>query len=174
MAKDYSGVAGKAWLHLYENIFKFERFNKMKLTKILASAVVSVASASAMAGWVPYETITLDGYANTVPGGVPYNEVTIPSGVYRFRIDPTSVGVDYATNQSGNTQSKSAGLMVYDRTTTTDKTAAVTYYGLNYDGIHESGIIHAFPQTGGVDLYLQDWQRVDNTGSVKVIIEKWQ
>ncbi|MBP2859119.1 hypothetical protein J8657_16080 [Dickeya oryzae] len=51
---------------------------------------------------------------------------------------------------------------------------AVSYYGLNDDGMHAAAIIHAFPQTGGFDLYLQDWQRSDNSGTVKVIIEKWK
>ncbi|MEI7256097.1 hypothetical protein [Dickeya dadantii] len=144
------------------------------VTKILVATASLLASYSAMAGWQPYKTVTLDGYNNTVPGGSAYNETTIASGVYRFRIDPTSAGVDYATGQAGNTRSKSAALVVYDRTSTSDKTAAVSYYGLNDDGMHAAAIIHAFPQTGGFDLYLQDWQRVDNSGTVKVIIEKWQ
>ncbi|WP_289366123.1 hypothetical protein [Pantoea stewartii] len=96
------------------------------------------------------------------------------SGVYRFRIDPESAGVDYATGQAGNTRSKSAALMIYDRTTTSDKSAAVSFYGLNDDGLQASSLMHAFPQGGGFDLYLQDWQRADNSGSVSVIIEKWQ
>ncbi|QIE99532.1 hypothetical protein G5574_18810 [Pantoea stewartii] len=142
-----------------------------------------------MAGWQPYKTVTLDGYNNTIPGGSFYNETNVASGVYRFRIDPESAGVDYATGQAGNTRSKSAALMIYDRTTTSDKSAAlmiydrtttsdksaaVSFYGLNDDGLEASSLMHAFPQGGGFDLYLQDWQRADNSGSLSVIIEKWQ
>ena len=127
-----------------------------------------------MAGWQPYKTVTLDGYNNTIPGGNFYNETNVASGVYRFRIDPESAGVDYATGQAGNTRSKSAALMIYDRTITSDKSAAVSFYGLNDDGLEASSLMHAFPQGGGFDLYLQDWQRADNSGSVSVIIEKWQ
>ncbi|WP_240346735.1 hypothetical protein [Pectobacterium brasiliense] len=145
-----------------------------KITKVLIVTASLMASCSAMADWKPYKTVTLDGYNNTIPGGSVYNETMVASGVYRFRIDPASVGIDYATGQAGNTRSKSAALMVYDRTSTADKTAAVSYYGLNDDGLQASAIIHAFPQTGGFDLYHQDWQRVDNSGTVNVIIEKWQ
>jgi hypothetical protein len=144
-----------------------------RVMKFLIVAAAMLVPGSAMAEWQLYKNVTLDGYVNCIPGGSIYNEVTIPSGVYRFRIDPTSAGVDYATNESGNTLSKSAALMVYDRTSTTDHTAAVSYYGLNLDGVQAAGIIHAFPQTGGFDLYLQDWARSDNSGTVKVIIEKW-
>lgn len=145
-----------------------------KLVKASVVAVSVIASFSAMADWQPYKTVSLDGFNNTIPGGSVYNETNVASGVYRFRIDPNSAGVDYATGQSGNTTSKSAALMTYDRTTTTDKTAAVSFYGLNNDGLQASSLIHAFPQGGGFDLYLQDWQRADNSGTVNVIIEKWQ
>ncbi|WP_210506684.1 hypothetical protein [Pantoea ananatis] len=145
-----------------------------KLVKASVVAVSVIASFSAMADWQPYKTVSLDGFNNTIPGGSVYNETNVASGVYRFRIDPNSAGVDYATGQSGNTNSKSAALMTYDRTTTTDKTAAVSFYGLNNDGLQASSLIHAFPQGGGFDLYLQDWQRADNSGTVNVIIEKWQ
>ena len=137
-------------------------------------AVSVVASFSAMADWQPYKAVTLDGYNNIVPGGNLYYETNVASGVYRFRIDPASAGVDYATGQAGNTNSKSAALRTYDRTTTTDKTASVNYYGLNNDGFQAASIIHAFPQGGGFDLFLEDWQRADDSGSVNVIIEKWQ
>jgi len=146
----------------------------LKTVKASIVAVSLIASFSAMADWQSYKTVTLDGLNNTIPGGSAYNENNVASGVYRFRIDPASAGVDYATGQSGNTRSKSAALMVYDRTTTTDKTAAVSFYGLNDDGLQASSLIHAFPQGGGFDLYLQDWQRSDNSGTVNVIIEKWQ
>lgn len=145
-----------------------------KLVKASIVAVSVIASFSAMADWQPYKTVSLDGFNNTIPGGSVYNETNVASGVYRFRIDPNSAGVDYATGQSGNTASKSAALMTYDRTTTTDKTAAVSFYGLNNDGLQASSLIHAFPQGGGFDLCLQDWQRADNSGTVNVIIEKWQ
>ncbi|WP_237029088.1 hypothetical protein [Pectobacterium carotovorum] len=145
-----------------------------KITKVLMVTVSLMASCSAMADWKPYKTVTLEGHLNTIPGGRVFTETTVASGVYRFRIDPASVGIDYATGQAGNTRSKSAALMVYDLTSTADKTAAVSYYGLNDDGLKAPAIIHAFPQTGGFDLYLQDWQRVDNSGTVNVIIEKWQ
>ncbi|KTS30153.1 hypothetical protein ACTUSR_07360 [Pantoea stewartii subsp. indologenes] len=146
-------------------------FNFIKASIVAFSVVTSF---SAMAGWQPYKTVTLDGYNNTIPGGSFYNETNVASGVYRFRIDPESAGVDYATGQAGNTRSKSAALMIYDRTTTSDKSAAVSFYGLNDDGLEASSLMHAFPQGGGFDLYLQDWQRADNSGSVSVIIEKWQ
>ncbi|MCQ0033138.1 hypothetical protein EFP18_01500 [Burkholderia glumae] len=141
-----------------------------KLGLFLTAALIS---SSAFAGWQNYETITLDGVANSIPGGNYYHELTIPTGVYRFRIDPTSPGVDYATNENGNTNSKSAALMIYDRTATTDKTAQVSYYGLNANGIDASGVIHAVEQTAGFDLFLQDWAPSDNSGTVRVIIEKW-
>lgn len=142
--------------------------------KLLVGAMTIFASCSVMADWELYRSVMLDGYANSIPGGNYYHELTIPSGVYRFRIDPNSVGVDYATNQGGNTKSKSAALMIYNRTATADQTAEVTYYGLNLSGNLASGIIHAVPQTAGFDLFLQDWARSDNSGSVKVIIEKWK
>jgi len=146
----------------------------MKIVKASILAVSVIASFSAMADWQPYKTVVLDGYNNTVPGGSVYSETSVASGVYRFRVDPASAGVDFATGQVGNTKSKSAALMTYDRTTTTDKTAAVSYYGLNNDGLQASSQIHAFPQGGGFDLFLEDWQRADDSGSVNVIIEKWQ
>lgn len=146
----------------------------LKTVKASIVAVSLIASFSAMADWQPYKTVTLDGFNNTISGGNLYYENNVASGVYRFRIDPASAGVDYATGQAGNTASKSAALRVYDRTTTTDKSAAVSYYGLNDDGLQASSLIHAFPQGGGFDLYLEDWQRADDSGTVNVIIEKWQ
>lgn len=146
----------------------------MKTLKASILTASVIASFSAMADWQPYKTVSLDGYNNTVPGGNLYYETNVASGVYRFRIDSTSVGIDYATGQAGNTNSKSAALRTYDRTTTADKTASVSYYGLNNDGLQSSSLIHAFPQGGGFDLYLEDWQRADDSGSVNVIIEKWQ
>ncbi|WP_219953205.1 hypothetical protein [Dickeya zeae] len=150
--------------------------NKVKKLIISTSLAVAslLASHSALADWQAYKTVTLDGYNNLIPGGSPYVEKDVQAGVYRFRIDPTSAGVDYASGQAGNTQSKSAALRVYNRTSTSDHTASVNYYGLNSDGILAAGITHAFPLGGGFDLFLEDWQRSDDSGSVKVIIEKWQ
>ncbi|EGT5666300.1 MULTISPECIES: hypothetical protein [Cronobacter] len=146
----------------------------MKIVKASIVAVSVIASFSAMADWQPYKTVVLDGYTNTIPGGSVYSETSVPSGVYRFRIDPASAGVDFATGQAGNTKTKSAALMTYDRTTTTDKTAAVSYYGLNNDGLKASSQMHAFPQGGAFNLFLEDWVRQDDSGSVSVIIEKWK
>jgi len=77
-------------------------------------------------------------------------------------------------NEAGNTRSKSAALRTYDRTSTTDNTATVSHYGLNYDSIQAACITHTLLQTGGLESFLQDWRRADNSGSVKVIIAKLQ
>ncbi|ROW52925.1 hypothetical protein C3E80_21665, partial [Cronobacter malonaticus] len=62
----------------------------MKIVKASIVAVSVIASFSAMADWQPYKTVVLDGYTNTIPGGSVYSETSVPSGVYRFRIDPAS------------------------------------------------------------------------------------
>lgn len=147
--------------------------NKLVVGSAACAILTLSVSTTAMADWQIYKNITLGGMTNTIPGGSTYYEANIPSGVYRFRIDPTSVGVDYATSQAGNTKSKSAAVMVYNRTSTTNNTASVSYYGLNMDGVQAAGIIHAFPQTGGYSIFLSDWARTDNSGSVNVIIEQW-
>ncbi|WP_156521449.1 hypothetical protein [Burkholderia sp. MSMB1589WGS] len=52
--------------------------------KLLIGAMTASASCSAMANWELYRTVTLDGYANSIPGGSYYHELSIPSGVTKI------------------------------------------------------------------------------------------
>lgn len=153
----------------HRSTLKTKRIHHLALITIFLSF-----SSAASADWAPYKNIKLEGLPNTIPGGSAHTEVSIPSGVYRFRIDPKSTGVDYATNQVGNTQSKSASLMVYTGTSKKDNTSTVTYYGLNLDGLSASSAMHAFPQQGGFSAFLSDWVKIDNSGSVILLVEKWE
>lgn len=109
-----------------------------------------------MAEWVLYRAITLDGYANSISGGNHHHGRSIPSSGHRFCLDSISAGGDYATNQEGNTKSKYAALVIYNRTSATDQTAGITYYGLNSGG------------------NLAPMYRSGKNGSVKEIVEKWR
>lgn len=143
------------------------------MKKILVALTAALVSTVSMADWVAYgDKVTLQGAQNSVPGGQQYHIENIPAGVYRFRIDPQSNGVDYNTGYIDATKSLAAGLMVYNRSDATHK-AEVSYYGINNPrGPQE--VIHPVPVSAGLDLFLEDWNRADNTGSVTVVIERWQ
>ncbi|PCE23464.1 hypothetical protein BWP39_27685 [Paraburkholderia acidicola] len=143
------------------------------MKKIFVSLIATLLSTAAMADWVAYgDKVTLDAVQNTLPGGQQYHIETIPAGVYRFRIDPASVGVNNNTGGENATKSLTAAMFVFNRADATHK-AESFYYGINNPrGAQE--IIHAVPVNAGVDLFLEEWNRADNTGSVTVIIEKWE
>jgi hypothetical protein len=125
------------------------------------------------AGWGVYKTVTIDGYQNALPGGNAYHEEVVAQGVYRFRIDPTSVGYSATGTQPNYALNKAAMLMFLNRSDSVNK-GKVYFYALNINDGLASEVIHTVPVNGGFDLFLADWFRGDNSGSVKVIIEKWQ
>ncbi|KAK42882.1 hypothetical protein BG58_37480 [Caballeronia jiangsuensis] len=126
-----------------------------------------------MSTWKQFANITLDASTNTLPGGNAYHYEKLPAGVYKFRIDPNSRGVNYARYDAGFAYSKAAGMMVLNAPQ--DESLGNTfYYGLNCTDGMASEVIHAAPAGAGFDLFFQDWNTGDNVGSVTVIVEQWQ
>ena len=149
------------------------RFARGFMNCLMAAGICAGMVSSVQAGWTPYKTVTLDAYANVLPGGNAYHEEVVAAGVYRFSIDPASVGMNFTGSQANYATIKGAALMVLNRSDNNNK-GKVYFYGLNLQDGLESQVIHTIPVNAGFDLFLPDWYRGDNSGSVKVIIEKWQ
>lgn len=80
--------------------------------------------------------------------------------------------MNFTGSQANYATIKGAALMVLNRSDSINK-GKVYFYGLNLQDGLESQVIHSVPVNAGLDLFLPDWYRGDNSGSVKVIIEKW-
>ena len=148
------------------------------ISKVAVMSGLLFSSVGYAGNWVEAYTHNLDGYANALPSGYAVHQECVPAGVYRFRVDPNSIGINYTGGLPNFKASKALGLFILNRADST-VSGQTYFYGLNASSTVEglpSAVIHAAPGTVcmGYDAFIEDWNRADNSGSVTLIVEVWK
>jgi hypothetical protein len=142
----------------------------MKRILTFTTLVFSLVATTCYADWARVESITLNGVNNAIPGGSTIHR-DYPPGLYRFSLDTASIGISYAYNYPKST---SAFIMLFDYGSTPGKVYSKSL-SLE-DG--PSYIDHASNASAnvwiGAEFFVEDWNIWDNTGSVRVFVDKWK
>ena len=135
------------------------------LLMVIFTCTATIAYAQ---GWHFVETITIDGYQNSIPEGTAVQR-NYSAGNYLFVLSTSTKGISYNKNK-GYPYVRSCFIIALEDSTTT---GAYHSIGLSEKYGPMKAQLTSAANTIGVRFFIMDWNRSDNDGSVLVKVYRW-